>query len=65
MLVFSLKTRACSIVKATLQQNPGKQGGETHHGLTWGITAAQGQLQDLIRKINGFAIAFSLKWSFS
>lgn len=29
MLVFSLKTRACSIVKATLQQSPGKQGEKT------------------------------------
>lgn len=29
MLVFSLKTRARSIVKATLQQSPGKQGEET------------------------------------
>uniref|UniRef100_A0A8C3KAN5 Uncharacterized protein n=1 Tax=Calidris pygmaea TaxID=425635 RepID=A0A8C3KAN5_9CHAR len=25
MLVFSLNTRACSVVKATLQQSPGKQ----------------------------------------
>lgn len=29
MLVFSLNTRACSIVKATLQQSPGKQGEKT------------------------------------
>lgn len=28
-LVFSLNTRACSIVKATLQQSPGKQGEKT------------------------------------
>lgn len=60
MLLFSLKTRACSIVKATLQQSPGKQG---EKALTsW---PDLGQLQDLIKKINGFAIAFSLKWSFS
>lgn len=29
MLVFSLNTRACSIVKATLQRSPGKQGEKT------------------------------------
>lgn len=29
MLVFSLHTRACSVVRATLQQSPGKQGGKT------------------------------------
>lgn len=66
MLVFSLNTRACSIVKATLQQSPGKQGEKTltsWPGL-WNYSRP-GQLQHLIRMINGFAIAFTLTWSFS
>jgi len=29
VLAFSLNTRACSVVKATLQQSPGKQGEKT------------------------------------
>lgn len=66
MLIFSLNTRAAALSKLRcnrVQVNKGKR--HSYHGLTCGITAVQVQLQDLIRKVNRFVIAFSLKWCFS
>lgn len=62
MPAFSLSPRACSAAEATLQLKPGKQGeGKVClSGRDLGITAAQVQLWDLIRKINSFVVALSL-----